>query len=184
MPSGPGVIPETQIWTIVKTIPPNIDTFLLTSKQSADEIINQHKRCQTTTIQFVDSTKPAVYEKLHWEIPEIKFIQVIHVHNQNSVEEAKQIAPYVDALLLDSGNPTLSVKELGGTGRMHNWDLSRQICKSVNLPVYLAGGLNPQNVKEAIEKVKPYGLDICSALRTNGNLDKQKVDAFFIEIFS
>ena len=113
---------------------------------------------------------------------QINFVQVIHVLNQKSVEEAHKIAPYVDALLLDSGNPNLKIKKLGGTGQVHNWELSRQICELVSRPVYLAGGLNPDNVIDALDIVKPYGLDICSGLRTNGKLDPIKVYTFFSKI--
>ena len=182
MPSGPGVITENQIREIAKNIPTSIDTFLLTSRQSVEDIVKQHECCQTTTIQFVDSIQPVVYKKLRLKLPGVKFVQVIHVIDEDSIEEAKLVSPYVDAFLLDSGNPNLSVKELGGTGRVHNWNFSRKICESIGLPVFLAGGLNPDNVRKAVEKVKPYGLDICSGLRTNGKLDRQKVNAFFTEI--
>jgi phosphoribosylanthranilate isomerase len=106
-------------------------------------------------------------------------VQVIHVINENSVEEAIEISPWVDAILLDSGNPNLSVKELGGTGRTHNWQLSRQIREHISKPVFLAGGLHPLNVQEAIETVQPFGVDLCSGVRTNGNLDERKLEAFF-----
>ena len=182
MPSGPGIIPEQKIKNIAKNIPSNIDTFLLTSLQSVDAIVKQHKYCQTTTIQFVDYIKPEVYLLLREELHQINFVQVIHVLNQKSVEEAHKIAPYVDALLLDSGNPNLKIKKLGGTGQVHNWELSRQICELVSRPVYLAGGLNPDNVIDALDIVKPYGLDICSGLRTNGKLDPIKVYTFFSKI--
>ena len=85
----------------------------------------------------------------------------------------------VDALLLDSGNPKLAIKELGGTGRVHNWKLSRSIVEQSPVPVFLAGGLNPSNVKQAIDEVQPYGLDLCSGVRTNGRLDPAKLEAFF-----
>ncbi|MEJ2542875.1 MAG: phosphoribosylanthranilate isomerase [Calditrichaceae bacterium] len=182
MPSGPGIISEEEIKDIAEYVPAHIDTFLLTSLRDAEAIIRQHKYCNTTTIQFVDSIKPNIYQFLRKKLPQIKFVQVIHVMNQNSIKEALEITSYVDALLLDSGNPNLKTKKLGGTGRVHNWELSRQICELVSLPVYLAGGLNPNNVREAINFVKPYGLDICSGLRTNGKLDPVKIVTFFSNI--
>ena len=99
--------------------------------------------------------------------------------DKNAIEEAKAIAPFVDALLLDSGNPNLAVKELGGTGRTHNWDLSRTIVEEVNIPVFLAGGLSPHNIAAAYKRVQPYGFDLCSGVRTNGHLDEEKLNAFF-----
>ena len=112
-------------------------------------------------------------------LPTIKIVQVIHVLNESSVAEAVRISERVDALLLDSGNPNLAVKELGGTGRVHNWRLSRQIVEQARVPVFLAGGLNANNVKNALEQVQPFGLDLCSSVRTDGNLDPRKLEAFF-----
>ena len=88
----------------------------------------------------------------------------------------------MDALLLDSGNPNLKVKELGGTGRIHNWDLSRLIVEKAGIPVFLAGGLNPKNVLKAIKIVQPYGVDICSGVRSNNSLDEEKLKAFFHQV--
>ena len=134
----------------------------------------------TNTIQIVDALQDAAYDKLRAVMPTIKLVQVIHVLDETSVDEAIRIATYVDALLLDSGNPNLAVKELGGTGRVHNWKLSRQIVEQARVPVFLAGGLNANNVQAAVEQVQPFGLDLCSSVRTEGKLDPQKLEAFFI----
>jgi len=98
------------------------------------------------------------------------------------VEEAVRISRTVDAILLDSGNPNLRVKELGGTGRVHNWQLSRRIREQASCPVFLAGGLKPENVKEAIETVEPFAVDVCSGVRTNGLLDAEKLGRFISEV--
>lgn len=182
MPSGPGVISETKIAEVASQVPEHVDTFLLTSKATADEILAQHDRCQTTTIQLVDSVSEDVHRMVKKALPHINLVQVIHVAGKESVEEARSMGPYVDALLLDSGNQSLEVKELGGTGRTHDWTISREIVESVTLPVYLAGGLNPGNVGQAVRQVQPYGLDVCSGLRSQGTLDASKVQAFFKEI--
>jgi phosphoribosylanthranilate isomerase len=109
-------------------------------------------------------------------------VQVIHVQNISAIDEAKNVESFVEYILLDSGNPNLDIKELGGTGRTHNWEISREIVKASNKPVFLAGGLSPANVKEAIRFVKPFGVDICSGVRTNGQLDPAKLSAFFDQI--
>ena len=179
MPSGPGPISEELIAEIVPYIPKGILSFLLTSKQDADSIIAQQKKTQVNTLQLVDSVSADVYKKLRKELPGISIVQVIHVNDESSVEEARTVAPFVDMILLDSGNPTLAVKELGGTGRRHDWGLSRKIVALVKKPVFLAGGLKAENVHEAIETVKPYGLDICSGVRTDGQLDEDKLKMFF-----
>lgn len=182
MPSGPGVIAEETITEIAAAVPPGVATFLLTSQRDADSIIAQQRRCRTNTIQLCDSVEPGCYTKLREALPGIALVQVIHVTGPESVDEAVSFAPSVDAILLDSGNQKLAVKELGGTGRKHDWRISRKIVESVSVPVFLAGGLNPDNVAEAIREVRPFGLDICSGLRTNGQLDEEKVRRFFANI--
>lgn len=179
MPSGPGVIGDELISQIAKTVPPPIATFLLTSETKPQDIISHYKRVNTTTIQIVDELEKREYELLRDNLPNVKLVQVIHVIDDNSVKEAIEISNYIDAILLDSGNPKLSVKELGGTGRTHNWDLSREIRKSISVPLFLAGGLNKDNVRQAIETVQPFGIDLCSSVRTQGKLDPQKLKDFF-----
>jgi phosphoribosylanthranilate isomerase len=179
MPSGPGVINEDVITEIAEAVPPPIATFLLTSKQDAVSIINQQRKTKVNTLQLVDAVAVEELQKIRNELHGIKLVQVIHVINDSSVTEAKIIEKYVDAILLDSGNPKSKVKELGGTGRVHNWEISRKIVEQVSVPVFLAGGLNESNVLDAVDKVKPFGIDLCSSVRSNGNLDESKLKAFF-----
>ncbi len=182
MPSGPGVIEEQLITEIVAQIPPPIATFLLTSKTSAGEIVAQQKRTRANTIQICDSVERDVYAALRESLHGISLVQVIHVRGRESFEEAMKVAEEVDALLLDSGNQTLAVKELGGTGRTHDWVISKMIVAESPKPVFLAGGLKAENVGEAIANVRPFGLDICSGVRTNGKLDEEKLIRFFESI--
>ena len=179
MPSGPGPIEDELIRSIASTIPPPTATFLLTSQTSAEQIITHHKRTFTNTIQLVDELEEKDYDIIREAIPAIKLVQVIHVIDEGSVDEAIKISQYVDAILLDSGNPKLAIKELGGTGRVHDWKLSRKIKESIQIPLFLAGGLNATNVRQAIYEVDPYAVDVCSGVRTNGLLDKNKLKAFF-----
>lgn len=182
MPSGPGVIREDQIAEIAATVPPPIATFLLTCKQNVEEIVEQQRRCRTNCIQLCDCLTSGAHADLRRALPGIKIVQVIHITGPESVAEAVAVAPSVDAILLDSGNPALAVKELGGTGRSHNWHLSRQIREQVNIPIFLAGGLNASNVGQAMNAVTPFGLDLCSGVRTEGKLDPQKLRAFFAAV--
>lgn len=178
MPSGPGVIDEALIGRIVRAVPAGIETFLLTSLQTPAEIAAQHARCGTTTLQLVDHVSVEVHHHLRRLRPGVRLVQVVHVVDDDSVAYAQACAPAVDALLLDSGNPALAVKELGGTGRTHDWRLSRRIRDTVAAPVYLAGGLTALNVRHAIDTVHPYGLDLCSGVRSNGQLDAGKLATF------
>jgi phosphoribosylanthranilate isomerase len=179
MPSGPGVISDPLISEIAQATPPGVSTFLLTSETTAGGIAGHYKKVFTTTIQLVDTPEPGTYEALRKMLPGVKLVQVIHVLNDASIAEALAVANNIDALLLDSGNPNLAVKELGGTGRVHNWDISRAIVEQCTKPVFLAGGLRAENVKKAIDAVRPYGLDLCTGVRTGGKLDLSKLAAFF-----
>jgi len=179
MPSGPGVISDDLIAEIAAQVPPPVATFLLTCRQEAEEIIAQHRHCRTSTIQLVDEVPVAQLKRLRAGLPGIKLVQVIHVTGPESLEEAQVSAPFVDALLLDSGNRSLAVKELGGTGRTHDWSLSRKIREAAGKPLFLAGGLRPENIAEAVSSVRPFGIDLCSGVRTGGRLDPGKLARFF-----
>jgi len=182
MPSGPGVISEDLITEIAASVPPTIGTFLLTSRQETSSIIKQQRRCGANTIQICDRLTEGDYTDFRKELPGIKIIQVIHVADDSSVEEANSISHMVDGLLLDSGNVKSTVKELGGTGRTHNWNLSKKIVELTQTPVWLAGGLNPENITEAIEAVSPFGVDVCSGVRSDGILDEKKLSQFVEKI--
>lgn len=179
MPSGPGMISDELIYTIAQQVPPSIGTFLLTSETSAEAIIAHHQKTLTNTIQIVDALQEGTYQQIKKTLPGIKLVQVIHVLDESSVDEAIAISEQVDALLLDSGNPNLAIKVLGGTGRVHNWQLSKKIVDQSRVPAFLAGGLNASNVREAIETVQPFGLDLCTGVRTEKQLDPVKLEAFF-----
>ncbi len=178
MPSGPGPIPDELIKLIANSIPPLVGTFLLTSEVSADEIIRHQQRTGTNTIQIVDLLSNGSYSQIKDALPSVKIVQVIHVIDSQSVDLALKLSESVDALLLDSGNPNLIIKELGGTGRVHDWSLSRQIRDHSECPVILAGGLKPENVRQAITAVQPFAVDVCSGVRSNGLLDKEKLKNF------
>lgn len=179
MPSGPGVIADDTIQHIAAHTPPPVATFLLTSEREASAIVAHHQRVHTNTIQIVDELAGGTYKQLREALPAVKLVQVVHVQGEASLHEALSIAPQVDALLLDSGQPNAAVKTLGGTGRVHDWRISRRICEQSPVPVFLAGGLQADNVRAAIEAVQPFGIDLCSGVRSGGQLDEAKLEAFF-----
>jgi phosphoribosylanthranilate isomerase len=184
MPSGPGVIAEETIAEIARIVPPGVGSFLLTSRQDAASIIEQQRRVRVSTLQICDRLTSGRHRDLRAALPGIGIVQVVHVVGPESVAEAIGVAPEVDAILLDSGNPGRAVKELGGTGRRHDWRLSRRIREAVAVPVFLAGGLDPDNVADAVAEVGPFALDVCSGLRTGGELDEAKLSRFFEAIAS
>jgi phosphoribosylanthranilate isomerase len=182
MPSGPGPIPEDLIAEIAATVPPGVSSFLLTCHQDTTAMIDQQRRLRVNTIQICDRLPAGSHEQLREALPGVSLVQVVHVTGPESVDEAIAVAPHVDAVLLDSGNQSLAIKELGGTGRTHDWRLSRQIREAIDVPMFLAGGLNPGNVAAAIREVQPFGVDVCSGLRTGGRLDPEKLGEFFDRI--
>lgn len=182
MPSGPGPIDDDTIAEIVARAPPPIATFLLTCRTDAPGIVEQHRRTPASVLQLVDHVPHGDLRELRSELPGIKLVQVIHVTGPEALERAHAASTHVDALLLDSGNPSLAVKELGGTGRTHDWETSRRVVASVGVPVFLAGGLNDFNVRAAIERVRPFGVDLCSSVRTNGRLDREKLARFLAAV--
>lgn len=182
MPSGPGPITEERIAEIAATVPPGVTSVLLTSRQDADSIILQQRRCGVSAIQMVDRVAHDTHRTLREMLPGVALIQVIHVNGRASIDEALAVEEEVDALLLDSGNPLLPVKELGGTGRVHDWTISRFIRESVDIPIFLAGGLRPENVRQALDQVGPFAVDVCSGVRTGGKLDEEKLTRFMREV--
>ena len=182
MPSGPGPIPEPLIAQIAATIPPGISSFLLTCKEHSAAIIDQQKRLRVNTIQICDRLPRGSHRELREALPGVALVQVVHVTGPESVDEAIEVGPEVDAVLLDSGNQSLEIRELGGTGRTHDWTMSRRIREAIDVPLFLAGGLNPQNVAAAIREVQPFGVDVCTGLRPGGHLDPEKLKAFFAAI--
>ena len=183
MPSGPGIISNEMIAEIVRTVADQpVETFLLTSETTVEGIYSQYEKVKTTTIQLVDEIEKGGHAKLKELLPDVKIVQVLHVLDEKTIDEAERLMHEVDALLLDSGNPNLEIKTLGGTGNTHNWEISKSIVVKSTVPVWLAGGLKRENVQNAIETVQPYGLDLCSGVRTNGNLDENKLLSFFEKV--
>ena len=185
MPSGPGIVDEATIADVVAAVPPPVATFLLTSRVDAAGIVEQLDRTGASTVQLVDAVAPDEPTALRAARPYARIVQVIHVLDDASVGEAAAALPRVHALLLDSGNPRLAVKELGGTGRVHDWVLSRRVrdlADAAGVPVFLAGGLRAENVADAVRVVRPFGVDVCSGVRTNGRLDSDKLAAFAAEL--
>ena len=178
MPSGPGGIDDELIAQIAASVGPPVATFLLTSETGADGIIAHARRCRANVLQLVDQVAPQDYPRVRDALPGVKLVQVVHVTGPESVGEAEAAAPHVDALLLDSGDPKAAVRLLGGTGRTHDWSISRRIVDVVDAPVFLAGGLRPDNVARAIREVGPFGVDLCTGVRTDGRLDPVKLHAF------
>jgi phosphoribosylanthranilate isomerase len=182
MPSGPGPIPEDEIARILPKAPPGVDTFLLTSETETSAIVLQLEKTGANTVQIVDRVGEEVRKAVKREHPSISVVQVVHVVDESSLDEAIDVSASSDAILLDSGNFSGEVRVLGGTGKTHDWALSRKIRDAIDVPLFLAGGLSPENISDAIKAVRPYGVDICTGVRTDYHLDSEKLDRYLAEI--
>lgn len=183
MPSGPGVIDDQLAAQIVRGLPPQTRTVLLTARTTADDIARQHAAIRSHALQLVDRIAPEEGRRLREQCPDVRLFAVIHVVDAAALDEAREAAQWADAVLLDSGNPGLAVKQLGGTGRTHDWSLSRRIREAIApLPLFLAGGLRPENVDEALRAVQPFGVDVCSGVRQHGALDPGRLAAFMAAV--
>lgn len=182
MPSGPGPIPDTQAHEAAAACPPGVTPFLLTSRTEPEQIIDHAHVVGVRVVQLVRHLDAATHQAMRELEPLIRIVQVVHIEDEDAIELARGYARTADALLLDSGAPNLTVAELGGTGRTHDWGVSRRIVHDCMLPVWLAGGLHAGNVGEAIEQVNPFGVDLCSGVRTAGRLDARKLSAFFAAV--
>ncbi len=182
MPSGPGIVSDATIRAVTVDVPPPIATFLLTSRATGTDIADHVRHCGPNTVQIVDHIDPGELAVLAVSLPMVRRVQVIHVEGPGALDLIARYEPYVHAFLLDSGKPGGTMRELGGTGRTHDWAVSAEFVKRTEKPVFLAGGLNPGNVAEAIATVRPFGVDLCSGVRTDGHLDQAKLDAFMAAV--
>lgn len=176
---GPGVIAMERVAEIAARVPPGVASVLLTPAQDAATVVEQQRLSRVNTVQLVHEVPLAELAKMREALPGIGIIQVIHVNGPAAVDEALAAARHAHALLLDSGNPKAPGTPLGGTGRVHDWEVSRRIREAAPVPVWLAGGLNPGNVAEAVRRVRPFGLDVCTGLRdAAGALLPDRLEAF------
>ena len=182
MPTGPGPIPDIEIATIARSVSPGVSTFLLTSRTEPADVVAHVQACGTSVVQIVDSVPRATYTALREACPAVRIVQVVHVEDAAALDTAASLTGDVDAVLLDSGRPNAAVRELGGTGRSHDWRISRRVVEASSVPVFLAGGLAPENIAEAIQTVRPFGVDLCTGVRTEGRLDPVLLGRFMEKV--
>jgi len=174
MPGGPGVLTLDEARAIAPVVPPPARAILLTSSETAEGIVADAAHAGVTAVQVVRHI--AAREARALGASRLHYVQVIHVEDAGALDLIDIYGTRCDAFLLDSGHPASG--ELGGTGRVHDWAVSAEFCRRAPRPVFLAGGLAPGNVADAVARVRPAGVDICSGLRRNGKLDPGLLAAF------
>jgi phosphoribosylanthranilate isomerase len=171
-PTGEGRIPVETMAEIVRSVPDSIGTFVLTSATSADQLADLYKASGVKTLQLWDPLESADYAILRSRLPGVFIAQSIHVVEADAMDIARRVSRYVDALVLDSGHSEPPLRWRNPGGETHDWAISRAISEAIQLPVLLAGGLNAENVCQAVRVVRPYGVDVCSGVRKDGRLDR------------
>jgi phosphoribosylanthranilate isomerase len=178
MPSGPGVLSLEQAREIATSCHFSARPILLTSAQRADDILAEAAFVGVDAVQIVRHI--SCDEATQLKASALHYVQVIHVGGPEALALIGAYAPYCDAFLLDSGSP--SREAFGGTGQTHDWSVSAEFVRRADKPVFLAGGLNPDNAREAICEVRPYGVDICSGVRRHHKLDPELLCAFMEKV--
>ncbi len=168
------VTPETAR-DILTALPPFVQGVIVTTHESIESIAALISVTGTSVVQCHSHITPAHISTLRVQFPYVQFIAVVHVQDSSSVERAQSFEAAAHALLLDT-----SLKgTTGGTGVTHDWSVSADIVRTVSIPVILAGGLNPENVRGAIAQVRPYAVDVRSGVcRATGEKDEEKVRTF------
>jgi phosphoribosylanthranilate isomerase len=165
---------------LIKQVPPLVESVLVIMPERAEEVYHMANTAKPSMVQLHKDPSYELLEEIQNLRQHIKIIQTVTIpergvcHTTSLHEYIKLLSPYVDAVLLD----TLTTKGTGGTGKTHNWQISREIVEQSPLPVILAGGLNPENVEDAIRAVKPFAVDTASGVETQGVKDEHKVKAF------
>ncbi len=180
LPSSPRAIADDVVAAIAAAVP--VATFLLTSEDTAAGIARRVSVAGTSAVQIVSHLNPSESAQLPKLLPTTRRVQVIHVENAGALDLIAPYAPHVHTFFLDSGRPFLPSPEYGGSGRTHDWSVSAEFVRRSPLPVFLAGGLTPDNVGEAMRVVRPFGVDLCSGVRTDGRLDRAKLEAFIAAV--
>ena len=178
MPSGPGILTLEEARAIAAGCVGRARPILLTSELRASAILRDAAFVGVDAVQVVQHIEPD--EAAALASADITYVQVIHVEGPQALDLIEHYAPHCDSFLLDSGKPSRNT--LGGTGNTHDWSVSAEFMRRAGKPVFLAGGLNPHNVAEAIQQVRPDGVDICSGLRRDGRLDPELLNAFMAEV--
>lgn len=170
-------IDEQAAKEIAAILTPFCSSVMVTHLTDVAEIVRLVRAIGVATLQLHGDSTVEEIGQIKRELPHIKVVKTLHVVDKWSVETGRQYLDIADAILLDTTRP--STDQVGGTGLTHDWSISQAIVRAYNKPVILAGGLNPDNVRDAISKVRPFGVDVNSGVKgPDGFRDPYKVRLF------
>lgn len=159
---------------IIQTLPSSVYSVAVTHLRDSRKIIELCRYLGVNALQIHDYISPEEVAFCRKELPDVRILKAVHVIDgqpDKALAAAKSFEDVCDAILLDSR----TAERLGGTGKTHDWSISRMIVEQVSVPVILAGGLTPSNVADAVKTVRPFGVDVNSGVEIDGDKDRQKV---------
>lgn len=160
---------------LVKHLSSNVIPVVVTHFEDRENLIYLVETARVRVLQIQGNVSPGEIYFLKCRFPYLRVVKAVHVTGRESIEVAEEYSKVADAILLD----TRTEDRIGGTGLTHDWSISAEIVRRVSRPVFLAGGLNPENVVEAIKVVKPVGVDVNSGTKSpDGFKDPEKVRLF------
>ncbi|MHC1631247.1 MAG: phosphoribosylanthranilate isomerase [Methanotrichaceae archaeon] len=158
--------------SLIEGLSPFVTSVIVTAPDSVEEAANLARATRADVIQVHDTLGLEDLKELQKRIPQ-KIVAATAVH-PDAEENLQVLADVADAVLLD----TFKKGKLGGTGEVHDWNVSAGLVRDLNVPVILAGGLDSENVAQAVKRVRPYAVDVSSGVETDGKKDCQKVNTF------
>ncbi|HIH74247.1 MAG TPA: phosphoribosylanthranilate isomerase [Methanosarcina sp.] len=175
---------------LISKVPRCLDSVMVIMPENSSRALELIEKVRPDVVQIHSNLSPVELEIIRekTDIPIIKTLSVpagmgaskVQSLVKRLLEEVRELekSGVVDSVLLDSG----IAGKTGGTGCIHDWDLSRRIAEETELPLILAGGLKPENVQEAIKVVSPYAVDTASGVETLGKKDAAKIRNFIEEV--
>ena len=175
-PAEDEISPE-KAGSIAAALPDGIRPVLVTHILDPEEASEIAAFTGVSAVQIHNDMPADGLIRLRGLLPGVLIIKAIHVVDSDSITDARLYEKYADMLLLD----TKTNDGIGGTGITHDWSISKRIVEAVHKPVILAGGLNPDNIEEAVALVRPAGIDANSGLENeNGSKNFNKIRAFAV----
>lgn len=170
-------IPKELAREIKLALPKDVKTTLITHLENGKDIVEIAKFIDVDYIQLHSHLLESEVEIIRKALPNKQLLRLIHIDSDGKLLTDIEKIKFVDFYFTDSIN--LRTNQVGGTGLTHNLETDKKLIQTLNRPVFIAGGLNPDNVKYAVEFCRPYGVDVNSGCRAeDGSRDREKVLAF------
>ena len=177
VPTSPRYVNILQIQAAVAPLPKNVDKIGVFANTSITEIKQTVVESGLTSVQLHGNESLEFCLQLRQALPEVEIIKAFRVRSREHLEQVAQYSNYIDTLLLDAYHP----QHLGGTGQTLDWTMLKQF--SPSCPWFLAGGLTPDNILDALSMVQPNGIDLSSGVeKSPGDKDLDRVAKLFSKL--